>query len=293
MPTARANGIDIFYDSFGRAQDPALLLVMGLGAQMIRWDESFCEKLAARGFHVIRFDNRDTGLSSKIEDGPAPNVAAAMTGDTSSASYTLWDMAADAIGLLDTLGIGKAHIVGASMGGMIVQSMAIRHPERILTMTSIMSTTGNPAVGQATPEAMAILLGPMPATKDEAVAGAIRAGQALGGEFPIDEAKLASTTAREWDRSHNPAGFARQILAIMAGGDRTAELANVKTPTLVIHGAADPLVTLSGGQATADAIPGAELLVVPKMGHSLPAEIEDQVVEAIARHAQKAPATVG
>lgn len=288
MPTAPANGIELFYETFGNESDPALLLVMGLGAQMILWDESFCEKLAASGFHVIRYDNRDVGLSSKIEGGPVPNVAAAMGGDLASASYTLWEMADDAVGLLDALGIPKAHIVGASMGGMIVQSMAIKHPGRILSMTSIMSTTGAPTVGQPKPEALASLFAAPPANREEAIASALKTWAVLAGEFPIDEARVAERTGRAYDRSNYPIGFARQLLAIAAGGDRTEQLKSVTLPTLVIHGEADPLVTLSGGQATAEAIPGAELLVIPKMGHDIPAQVEDQVVSAIVRNTRRA-----
>jgi len=165
MPHASANGLEICYETFGNPADPPLLLVMGLGAQMITWDEEFCRTLADRGFHVIRFDNRDSGLSSKIEGGPVPNPVAAMGGDTSSASYRLSDMAGDAVGLLDALGIAKAHIVGASMGGMIVQTIAINHPDWVLSMASIMSTTGGPEVGRGTPEALAALLAPRPTTR--------------------------------------------------------------------------------------------------------------------------------
>ena len=288
MPLAQSNGIELFYETFGKESDPALLLVMGLGAQMILWDEGFCEKLAASGFYVIRYDNRDVGLSTKIEGGPPPNVAAAMAGDVSSASYTLWDMADDAVGLLDALGIAKAHIVGASMGGMIVQSMAIRHPERVLSMTSIMSTTGARDVGQPKPEAMAALFSAPPTTREEAIASALKSWAVLAGDFPVDEAKVAERTGRAYDRSNYPAGFARQLVAIAAGGDRTDQLKSLRTPTLVIHGEADPLVTVSGGQATAEAIPGSELLLIPGMGHDLPAQVEDQVVEAIVRNTRRA-----
>lgn len=292
MPTAPANGITLFYDTFGDRGDPAILLVMGLGAQMTLWDLAFCEALAARGFHVIRFDNRDVGLSAKIEGGPAPDIAKAMSGDPSSASYTLWDMADDAAGLLEALGIARAHIVGASMGGMIVQAIAIRHPDRVLSMTSIMSTTGDREVGQAKPEAMAALLSPPPASREEAIELMMRTMQVIGSPgYPADEAELRKRTGEAYDRSNYPAGMARQLVAIIASGDRTEALARVRVPTLVIHGEDDPLVTLSGGQATARAIPGAKLLTIPGMGHDMPAQLREKFVEAIVENARKASAT--
>jgi pimeloyl-ACP methyl ester carboxylesterase len=291
MPTATANGIQLFYETFGAATDPTLLLVMGLGAQMTLWDEDFCRALASEGFHVIRFDNRDVGLSSKIEGGPAPDLGKAMAGDASSAAYTLWDMADDAVGLLDALGIAKAHIVGASMGGMIVQAMAIKHPDRVLSMTSIMSTTGNPAVGQPKPEAMAALLSPPPATREEAVEQGVKTWKTIGGTYPFDEAMLRERQGAAYDRCFYPIGTARQMIAILAGGDRTEALKQVRVPTLVIHGDEDSLVTPSGGAATAEAIPGAELLKVPGMGHDMPIQVQPQLVSAIVANARKAAVT--
>ncbi len=286
---AKANGIDICYETFGDPSKPALLLVMGLGAQMTLWDEAFCEQLAGRGFQVIRFDNRDTGLSSKIEGGPTPDVGAAMGGDTSSASYTLTDMADDAAGVLDALGIRAAHIVGASMGGMIVQQMAIRHPSRVLSLCSIMSTTGDRSVGQGTPEAMALLMGPTPTTREEAIEASVRSTKVLlGSGFKFDEEKVRQQAAATYDRMNYPAGFARQLVGIVASGDRTEELRKLKVPTLVIHGEDDPLVTLSGGQATAKAIPGATLLTIPGMGHALPEEAWPRIVDAIVANTERA-----
>lgn len=291
MPTAPANGITLFYDTFGKASDPAMLLVMGLGAQMTLWDPAFCEALSARGFHVIRFDNRDVGLSSKIEGGPEPDVARAMAGDHSSASYTLRDMADDAAGLLDSLGIARAHIVGASMGGMIVQAIAIRHPERVLSMTSIMSTTGNREVGQSRPEAMAALFSPPPASREDAIEQMVRTVRVIGSPgYPADEAELRKSTGEAYDRCNYPAGMARQMVAIIAGGDRTEGLKSVRVPTLVIHGEDDPLVTLSGGQATAAAIPGATLLTFPGVGHDIPRQLIGEFVEAITANARRASA---
>lgn len=288
MPTAPSNGITLFYDTFGSPTDPAMLLVMGLGAQMTMWDESFCEALAAEGFHVIRFDNRDTGLSTKIEGGPEPDVMKAMSGDHSTASYTLWDMADDAFGLLDHLGIAKAHIVGASMGGMIVQCMAIRKPDRVRSMTSIMSTTGNPAVGQAKPEAMAILMTPPATDREGVIESAVKTWTVLAGSMPVDEAAVRERAAATFDRNFYPIGVTRQMVGIMATGDRTEALKELDVPTLVIHGGDDPLVGLSGGEATAAAIPGAELLVIPGMGHDMPQQAIPEIVAAIVKNARRA-----
>jgi pimeloyl-ACP methyl ester carboxylesterase len=286
--TAKANGIDIAYETFGDASKPALLLVMGLGAQMIAWDDDFVQKLVDRGFYVIRYDNRDVGLSSKIEGGPRPDVAAATKGDSSSASYTLDEMADDGIALLDALGIAKAHIVGASMGGMIVQALAIRHPEHVLSVAAIMSTTGNRAVGQPTPEAMAALTSPPPKSREEAMDNAIRSTGIIAPSVAINEAKVREAAGRAYDRSFYPVGMARQLVGIMASPDRTEGLKGVKAPTVVIHGEADTLVTPSGGKATAEAIPGAKLVMVPNMGHNLPEQAVPTVVDAIVENAQRA-----
>lgn len=286
--TAKANGIDIAYETFGDATKPPLLLVMGLGAQMIAWDEDFVQKIVDRGFYVIRYDNRDVGLSSKIEGGPRPDVAAATRGDASSASYTLNEMADDGISLLDALGIAKAHIVGASMGGMIVQAMAIRHSERVLSMASIMSATGDRTVGQATPEAMAALTSPPPKTREEAVANAVKSASVVAPGVAIDEAKVGEAAGRAFDRSFYPVGMARQLVGIIASPDRTEDLKKVTVPTVVIHGEADALVTPSGGKATADAIPGAKLVMVPNMGHNLPDQAVPTVVDAIVENTKRA-----
>ena len=288
MPTAPSNGISLFYEAFGSPKDPALLLVMGLGAQMTLWDDDFCRSLAGNRLHVIRFDNRDVGLSAKFDAAGVPDVAKVMGGDTSAAPYTLWDMAADSMGLLDHLGIARAHVCGASMGGMIVQAIAINHPERVLSLTSIMSTTGNPNVGQPKPEAMAALMAPPATSRAEAIERGAATWKTIGGTFPVDEAALRERLGRDFDRSFYPVGVARQMVAIFATGDRTEALKQVRIPTLVIHGAVDPLVTPSGGQATAEAIPGAKLLVIEGMGHDLPPEVTPQVVEAIVANTRKA-----
>ena len=286
MPRAQANGIELEYDTFGNATDPALLLIMGLGAQMTAWDEAFCTLIADQGFHVIRFDNRDVGLSTRT-DGPTPDVVAAMTGDTASVTYLLDHMADDAAGLLDALGIAKAHIVGASMGGMIAQEFAINHPDKTLSLCSIMSTTGDRSVGQATPEAMGALMATPATDRDGAIANGIAAGRILS-PVHFDEAKAAKRAGESFDRAFYPKGMARQLVAIMASPDRTAALANVAAPTLVIHGGPDPLVTVSGGEATAKAVPGAELLIFEDMGHDLPEPRWPEIVGAIVANAKKA-----
>jgi len=286
---ASANGQRLCFETFGSADDPALLLIMGLGAQMILWDDEFCTGLAARGFHVIRFDNRDIGGSSSIDqqvkvDFPALMMEA-MQGKPIAAPYRLADMAADAAGLLDHLGIAAAHVVGASMGGMIAQEMALTQPSRVLTLTSIMSTTSAPNLPGPAPEAAAVLMAPPPATREQYIAAFARNWRVLrAGVFPEDEARDALRAARMWDRGTNPAGVSRQLLAIFASGDRTARLAAVRTPTLVIHGTPDPLVRVECGRATAAAIPGAKLVEIGNMGHALPMAIWPQVIDAIAGH---------
>ena len=289
MPNVRANGIDIEYDECGNPNDPALLLIMGFTAQMTAWDEEFCRLLAGEGFRVIRFDNRDCGLTTKIEGGPDPDITAAIGGDASSAAYSLDDMADDAAGLLDALGVAKAHIVGASMGGMIAQLVALRHPDKALSLCSIMSSTGDRTVGEPTPEAMSALLQPIPQSRDEAIERGVSVNGIIGSPgYPTPEAKLRERSGRAYDRQFYPAGNARQLVAIMAQEDRTEALGGVDVPALVIHGAADPLVQPSGGEATAKAIPGAELLTIEGMGHDLPEQVWPLVVEAIVGNARKA-----
>jgi pimeloyl-ACP methyl ester carboxylesterase len=287
MPRAQSNGLELEYETFGDADAPPLLLIMGLGAQMTMWDDSFCNQLADQGFHVIRFDNRDVGLSTRTE-GPDPDLMAVMGGDTSSATYQVSDMADDAAGLLDALGIPAAHIVGASMGGMIAQAFAIQHPAKTLSLCSIMSTTGDRNVGQPNPEAMGALLAPPATSREEAIANSLASGRILS-PVHFDEAKTAERAGKAYDRAFYPKGMARQLVAIMASPDRTEALGNVTAPTLVIHGAPDPLVTVSGGRATADAVPGAELLVIPGMGHDLPVELWPRIVDAIAANATARP----
>lgn len=255
---------------------------------MIGWPDEFCQDLVSHGFLVVRFDNRDSGLSSKIEEGPEPDLVAAYFGDFSSASYTLDDMADDAAGLLRAIGIEAAHLVGLSMGGMIAQAFAIHHPERTLSLCSIMSTTGGRDVGQPTSEAMDHLVRPPANTREECVEAAVASHRLLGSPaHPTDEEEVRRAAVRYYERCHYPEGVARQLCAILASGDRTDLLAQVSVPTLVIHGAEDELIQPSGGEATAKAIPGAELMMVDGMGHDLPAGLWPAIAEAIAANAAR------
>lgn len=288
VQTAPANGIEIAYETFGDPSGRPLLLVMGLATQMLAWHEEFCYALVDLGFHVVRYDNRDIGLSTHMHDAPPPDVMAAFGGDTSSASYTLDDMADDAVALLDHLGIDRAHVVGVSMGGMIAQTVAIRHPVRVASLTSIMSTP-SPAIGSPTQEAMAVLFAPPATSREEAVQRARTTYEVIGSPaYPLDLAWLASISGEAYDRAYDPLGVARQLLAVHASGDRTPRLRELAVPTLVVHGDADPLVQVAGGHATAEAVPDAELLVLEGMGHNLPRELWPQITEAIAKVADRA-----
>jgi pimeloyl-ACP methyl ester carboxylesterase len=286
---APTNGIELCYDAFGDREAAPLILIMGLAAQMIAWDEEFCSLLASRGYWVIRFDNRDIGLSTKLTERGAPDVLAMLTGraDATAVPYTLRDMANDTIGLMDALGIAAAHVVGASMGGAIAQEMAIHHPGRLRTLTSIMSSTGEPGLPPPTQEAMEVLLAPVPTSREAYFARYRQTCQVLRGPgFPLDEARDAERAAEIFDRGLNPPGVARQFAAIVASGNRKDALRAVKVPVLVIHGDADPLVPLAGGVATARAIAGARLMVIKGMGHALPIAMWPQIIEAIAAHAK-------
>lgn len=293
MPRAKANGIEIEYEVFGSPDDPALLLVMGLGAQLIAWDDGLCRLLVDQGFYVIRYDNRDVGLSTKFESAGVPDLTAVLTAlamvSPVEVPYTLEDMADDGIALLDALDIERAHIVGASMGGMLVQAMAIRHPDRVLSLCSIMSTTGGREVGQPDPEATALLMAPPPSNRDEAIEAGIRSAKVLRSPgFPYDEAKARARLGASYDRMNYPQGTARQLVAIVGCEDRTPALRKLNVPTLVIHGEDDKLVTPSGGRATAEAVPGAELLMIPGCGHDLPEGAWPTLVEAIVANTAKA-----
>jgi pimeloyl-ACP methyl ester carboxylesterase len=287
---APANGIEIVYETIGDPTNPALLLIMGLGTQLIHWDTELCERFAERGFYVIRFDNRDSGRSTKI-DAPVPNLPRAMAGLKIDAPYLLDDMAEDAFGLLDHLGIAAAHVAGASMGGMIAQTMAIRRPERVLSLTSIMSTTGERRAGRPKLRVWGVLLRRAPREKDAAVEYFVRVFRMIGSKgFPVDEDRLRELAAQAYERGHSPAGTGRQLAAIMASGDRTERLRRLRVPTLVFHGRDDPLVPFRGGRATAEAIPGARLIAVPGMGHDLPREVWPRLVDAVAETAARATA---
>jgi pimeloyl-ACP methyl ester carboxylesterase len=288
MTSRPANGITIEYDTFGDPSAPPVLLIMGLGAQMTLWDPRFCQLIADRGFYVIRFDNRDIGLSTWFDDTGITDLSAVISG-TVDAPYSLSDMAADAAGLLDALGISSAHIVGASMGGMIAQTFAIEFPTKTRTLTSIMSTTGDPAVGQASAEALAALIGPAPTSRDEAVESRVRLSKVIGSPgFPEDESQLREYAASAFDRSFHPSGQVRQVAAVLSQPDRTQALQLVAIPTLVIHGADDPLVDVSGGKATADAVPDAKLKIVPGMGHDLPSALYEEIVDSLVENFDRA-----
>jgi len=293
MPSAAANGIDIAYEEFGDRGATPVLLVMGLGAQMLLWHEDFCAALARRGYRVIRFDNRDVGESSWLDHLGMPDVlavlAAVTAGQAVDVPYLLRDMAADAAGLLAALDIERAHVVGASMGGMIAQALAIGHPGRVRSLTSIMSSTGNPDLPPPRPDALGVLLTPPPPDREGAIERGVTVFRTIGSPgFPFDEAEVRSLAARCYDRGFNPAGVARQLVAILASGSRVAALRTVRLPTLVVHGVEDPLVPLAAGQDTANAIPGAELLAIEGMGHDLPRPVWPRLVDAICRLAARA-----
>jgi pimeloyl-ACP methyl ester carboxylesterase len=285
---ARLGDVEIAYEEFGETEDPPMLLIMGLGVQMLGWDEELCGILAAQGFRVVRFDNRDAGRSTRYE-GPVPDWTALAAGDASSATYLLDDMADDAVKLLDHLGIEAAHVVGASLGGMIAQVLALRDPERVLSLTSMMSTTGDRAVGQAHPEALGALFDTPPNDSEGLADWAVRNWRVIGSPgFEIDEERLRERARRSFERGLDPRGTARQLAAIIASGDRTSQLAKLRLPTLVIHGEEDPLIDVSGGRATAAAIPSARLILIPGMGHDMPRDLWQRFVEEIVANVRRA-----
>jgi pimeloyl-ACP methyl ester carboxylesterase len=289
-------GIALAYETFGRPADPPLLLIMGLGAQLLSWPEDFCRELVSRHLFVVRFDNRDVGLSSHLHTAPLPDMAAIMAGDPSSAPYSLSDMAADAAGLIEGLGLGSAHIVGASLGGTIAQVLAVEHPERVRSLTSIMSTTNDPTVGQWTEEAFAQLAVQAEPTREATIERDVRVNRVIGSPaFRTSEAELRDRAGRAFDRDVDPDGTTRQFAAFLASPDRTADLANVVAPTVVIHGAADPVIEVSGGRATAAAIPDAELFVIDGMGHDLPRQLWPRFadrISALVDRAEQHPAAM-
>ena len=285
---AVGDGIELAYEELGDSGGTPLLLIAGLGSQMIAWHDPLCELLGERGLRVIRFDNRDSGLSTHLEG--APDLEAMMAGDRSSALYALGDMAADAAKLLDALAIESAHVVGVSMGGMIAQTLAAEHPERVRSLTSISSTTGEREVSQPTPEGQAALMMPRPETADQAEANAVKWVRAVGSPGLFDEERVRALSRAAFERAHDPTSFARQLAAIWAAGNRTESLRAIHAPTLVIHGALDPLIPPEAGRATAAAIDGAELLMIDGMGHDMPPPLWDQLATAIADHVERSAA---
>ncbi len=295
MTIVTANGIDIACETFGDPHRPAVLLIAGFGTQMIRWTAPFCQALAARGYHVIRFDNRDVGLSSHFRHCPSPDfaelAAALMAGQRPEVPYTLYDMARDAVGLLDALGIARAHVIGRSMGGMIAQILASEYADRVLSLTSIMSSTGNPALPQAAPDVMAMMMRPAPdpvADTDAFLAHSLAFARRITGSiYPLEEDAHGQLVLEEVRRSHDPAGAARQIAAMAVTGDRRDRLATITAPTLVMHGSDDPLILPACGADTAASIPGAEYLMIDGMGHDLPQALYTKVIDAIDRTARR------
>ncbi|QKW24772.1 alpha/beta hydrolase [Streptomyces seoulensis] len=291
MPIVEVSpGVSIAYESFGDPGDPPVLLVMGFGAQLLAWHEDFCRALADRGRYVIRYDNRDCGLSTKFDSHPVDMgnlMATVSSGDIPAAHamvpYRLLDMADDGLGLLTALGLERAHVVGSSMGGMIAQTMALSSPERVLTLTSMMSSTGEREYGQPSPEAQAVLFSPRPAHREGYVAAAekelVWASKRYG-----DAGVLRELAEAQYDRSYYPAGIARQLGAMILSGSRADQLRELRVPTLVIHGLDDTLIDPSGGRRTADLVPGAELLLIPGMGHDRPRELWPEIIDAVVAH---------
>lgn len=285
--TTNGRSIEIEYESMGSPDDPTLLLIMGFTAQLIVWPDSFCRRLVERGFHVVRFDNRDCGLSTKL-DGIVVDPNAVMHARLAETElpvvpYTLSDMALDAVGLLDHLGIDKAHVVGASMGGMIAQTMAIEHPHRCHSLTSIMSMTGELEYGSPTPEAGEVLLAPPPTQREAYIDNSVKSRVWQSKRY-FDEAQVRADAARGFDRSFYPEGASRQLAAIYASGSRAEGLAQLQVPTLVVHGTDDTLLQPSGGQRTAELVPGASLMLLADMGHDLPEPLQPMITGAIAAH---------
>jgi pimeloyl-ACP methyl ester carboxylesterase len=285
---APVNGIEIAYQEVGDPEGEPLLLIMGLATQMLAWDEGFCALLAERGFRVIRFDNRDIGRSTKIDSAGLPKRTDMLLGRRRTAPYLLRDMGDDTTGLMDYLEIESAHLVGASMGGMIAQTVAIRRPERVRSMVSMMSSTGNRWLGLPAWKAFGALFARPGAGREAAIDHTVKVFQAIGSPaYPMDEAYFRKMAGISYDRSHSRAGVARQLHAITASGDRTAALQKLRVPTTVLHGAADPLIRPPAGRATARAIRGSDLRIFEGMGHDLPRQLWPDFVEEIAATAQR------
>jgi pimeloyl-ACP methyl ester carboxylesterase len=290
MPRAHGNGVELEYETVGDPAGRPLLLVQGLGAQLTSVEEGLCQELAARGFLVIRYDNRDAGRSTWFDHARPVNLAAVWGGDHSSLAYTLEDMAGDAVAVLDAAGVEAAHVAGISLGGMIAQLLAARHPARVRSLASIMSTTGDKAVGQPTGEAASVLVSPMPRDRERFVEQAVANARAIstGTAYPFDERAVRRGAARGYDRAYHPKGTGRQFAAILAAGDRTPALGQIEVPTVVVHGEEDKVIGVSGGEATAAAIPGARLLRVPGLGHELPPGFWPTLADALVENADRA-----
>ena len=283
------NNLEIAYDTFGEKNNPPILLIMGLANQLILWDERFCQALASAGFYVIRFDNRDIGLSSKLDDKPVPDILQLMQDLMArkpvDVPYKLTDMAKDTIGLLDQLGIESAHVVGISMGGMIAQTIAIEHPERVKTLTSMASTTSNPTLPQPSPEIQALLTPPPANNREEAIENSIKTFKILNGPvYQFNEDGYRKVFSKAYDRNYYPVGPLRQLAAILGSGSRNKQLRNVQIKTLVIHGDEDPLISVQAGEDTAKEISGSKLVIIKGMGHTIATEVAPQVISAILEH---------
>ena len=295
MPRAHGNGVELEYETVGDPAGRPLLLVQGLGAQLITVEDGLCQELASRGFLVVRYDNRDAGLSTWFDHAGPVDLAAIYGGDHASLAYTLEDMADDAVAVLDAAGVRSAHVAGISLGGMIAQLLATRHPDRVRSLASIMSTTGDRAVGQPTGEAASILVAPMPSDREGFIEQAVVNAKAIGSgtAYPFDAEAVRRGAARGYDRAYHPRGTGRQFAAILAAGDRTPALGTIRVPTLVVHGEQDQVIGVSGGEATAAAIGGARLLRVPGLGHELPPGfwpvLADALIELADRGAEPEP----
>jgi pimeloyl-ACP methyl ester carboxylesterase len=290
MPRAHGNGVELEYETVGDPAGRPLLLVQGLGAQLTSVEDGLCQALASRGFLVIRYDNRDAGLSTWLDDARPVDLAAVWRGDHASLAYTLEDMTDDAVAVLDAAGVAAAHVVGISLGGMIAQLLATRHPGRVRSLASIMSTTGSRAVGQPSGEAASVLVASMPSEREAFIGRAVANTRAIsaGTAYPFDAGAVRRGAARSFDRAYHPKGTGRQFAAILAAGDRTEALGGIRVPTVVVHGEEDQVIGVSGGEATAATIPGARLLRVPGLGHELPPGFWPTLVEALADNADRA-----
>jgi pimeloyl-ACP methyl ester carboxylesterase len=291
MPKANVNQIKIEYETIGDSSSEPLLLIAGLGSQLLAWSDEFCQKLAEDGFFVIRFDNRDVGLSTKFNDAGIPDmmkISSAYTrGEKPTLPYTLEDMADDAVGLLDALNIRKAHICGASMGGIIAQIISYKHPSRVKSLIVVMSTTGNPALPPAKPEIMAQFFAPVPSEREAYIEEMTKRDSLICGNFKYDKVQGKEYRTKEYDRSYYPEGIARQMAAMAVPGNIQPRISSIKAPTLVVHGKEDPFNSIDAAKEIASTIPGAELLLIDGMAHSFPKEILPQIIEAIISHCDK------